>query len=86
MAQNSRKDGFVPQSSAVSRVSYNASLQRLSVAFRSGATYTFDGVSRQKFSALKRASSVGRFINKNLKPSPPRMARSHAPRARCGRR
>ena len=57
------------KSSAINRVVYNKTLQRLAVEFKGGRRYTYDKVSAKKFAALKRSSSAGRWINARLKPT-----------------
>lgn len=56
-------------SSAINRVSWNPANGRLSVTFKGNRTYTYDGVTRQRYNAMLKSSSLGRYISKNLKPA-----------------
>jgi hypothetical protein len=64
MAKSDTLERWSPaSSSAINRVVYNPALKRLAVEFKGGRRYTYDGVSRQRFEAIKRAPSAGRVIN-----------------------
>lgn len=65
----------VPTSSAITSSSYNPATKRMSVTFKSGKTYTYENVSRQRFTAFTRAKSAGSFINRSIKPSVGKSAR-----------
>ena len=51
-------------SSAVRRLTYSQSKGRMAVTYRSGKTYTYDGISKQRFTSITKASSLGKAINK----------------------
>lgn len=64
-----------PKSSAVSSISYNPQTKRMAVTFKSGKTYSYDNVSRQRFTSFSKAPSVGRALNRSIKPSVGKSAR-----------
>jgi KTSC domain len=50
-------------STALSRITYDAAAMRLEVEFRDGTLYRYDGVPPAVHAALLRAKSKGRFLN-----------------------
>ena len=63
---NSPETGHYP-SVAISSVEYNNSLGRMTVSFVGGGTYTYDGVSQQRYQSFCTAGSKGRYMNKAIK-------------------
>ena len=60
---------LTPQSSNVSGYNYDPATQSLNVTYKGGGTYTYKGVSAKHVKALKRNKSVGKTINKLIKPN-----------------
>ncbi len=56
-------------SSTIDRIGYDVKNQLLYVSFLSGTIYKYSDVSRQRYSKLKSAESVGRYFNKYIKNS-----------------
>ncbi len=57
------------ESSAISRVAYNAARRCLYVTYRdTGEVYAYVGVPRSVYDALLKADSAGRFVNARIKP------------------
>lgn len=54
-------------SSTIDAFGYDPSLSELYVQFKSGATYTYSGVSESVYSELCEAESFGKFLNSNIK-------------------
>lgn len=54
-------------SSNVERVAYHDETETLCVKFRSGAMYTYAGVSFNSYMSLVGADSVGRYLNSVIK-------------------
>ena len=69
----SQWDFVYVDSSAISQLGYNATKQRLLVTFKGsrGKSYEYLGVSRQRWTAVRNASSKGRYINAAIKPNYP---------------
>lgn len=53
-----------PGSSAVRRLTFSEQKGRMAVTYRSGKTYTYDGISKQRFRSIMKSSSVGAAVNK----------------------
>src|SRR5262245_38489046 len=58
---------YTPSSTAIRRTVYAPGSQRLAVQFRSGKRYVYNGVSRQRMAAFRKASSAGAFLNASIK-------------------
>lgn len=56
-----------PESSQVSITWYFPDTQALRVNFRTGAEYRYDKVPREVWEKLKNATSIGKFINSEIK-------------------
>ena len=54
-------------SSTIDAFGYDQALNELYVQFKSGATYTYAGVSESVYSELCEAESFGKFLNANIK-------------------
>ena len=54
-------------SSNIKSIGYNEDTQILCVRFLDGSLYIYKGVPSSKFEGLSSASSVGRFLNQNIK-------------------
>jgi hypothetical protein len=57
---------FTPTSTSVREVFYNQNTRRLTVAFLQGGEYSYDGCSIQRYRALKKAESTGKYIRLNF--------------------
>lgn len=55
-------------SSVIATVGYDAETQTLEVEFHSGAIYRYLGVPEFDVAGLRRADSMGRFLNERIKP------------------
>jgi hypothetical protein len=55
-------------SSAVELENYNEAAQTLDLWYRGGDRYTYFGVPREVYDALRAAPSYGVFVNKEVKP------------------
>lgn len=60
---------LTPQSSNVSGYSYDPATSELNVTFKGGGTYKYKGVTPKHAKALGRNKSVGKTINKLIKPN-----------------
>lgn len=58
-------------SSMVSHVGYDPQTKTLHLTYHSGGSYQHPGVPPAKFDALMRSSSIGAYINKQIKPQHP---------------
>jgi KTSC domain len=58
-------------SSMVSHVGYDPDTKTLHLTYHNGGTYTHPGVPPAKYDALLRSSSIGAYINKQIKPFHP---------------
>lgn len=56
-----------PESSNLSRFSYNKDTRVLTVEFKNGGRYNYFDVSESIFEQMKAASSKGQFLAKNIK-------------------
>ena len=54
-------------SSTISEIGYDESRRVLEVLFASGSTYQYFDVSAQEYEALMGASSLGQYLNANIK-------------------
>lgn len=63
---NSPETGHYP-SVAIASIDYNNSLGRMTVSFVGGGTYSYEGVSQQRYQALCTAGSKGRYMNNAIK-------------------
>jgi hypothetical protein len=63
------KSILTPQSSNVSGYSYDPATQDLNVTFKGGGTYAYKGVTPKHAKSLGRNKSVGKTINKIIKPN-----------------
>ena len=54
-------------SEMVSEVSYDPDTQEMTVAFKSGGEYIYDGVPEEVATQLANAASVGRMLNSDIK-------------------
>lgn len=63
---NSPETGHYP-SVAIAGIDYNNSLGRMTVTFVGGGTYSYEGVSQQRYQAFCNAGSKGRYMNKAIK-------------------
>ena len=59
---------LTPSSSAISHVEFDELREELTVHFRARGSATYREVPRHKFHELKKADSVGGFINSQIKP------------------
>ena len=50
-------------SSAVRRLTFSEGKSRMAVTYRSGKTYTYDGISKRRFGQITKAASLGKAIN-----------------------
>lgn len=50
-------------SSAVRRVTFSEGKGRMAVTYRSGKTYTYDGISKRRFNSIMKSASLGKAIN-----------------------
>ena len=57
-----------PQSSNIVGFGYDESSRVLTVKFKSGKTYTFDGVPKRLFTGMSKATSVGSYFNQVIRP------------------
>lgn len=57
----------IASSSNIQGVAYNDDTQVLTVQFKSGGTYTYDGVSSEKADGFSSAESAGKYLHQNLK-------------------
>lgn len=55
------------ESSSVSAVGHDPDSKRLTIQFKSGETYHFDGVSEAHYAALVGAKSVGSYFQKHIR-------------------
>lgn len=58
-----------PSSEAISAYAYSSDDKELYVTYNSGTSYTYHGVSPQRFRAFDDALSKGTYINKRVKPN-----------------
>lgn len=58
---------YTVESSNVVSVTYDAS-RTMYVRFRDGSVYAYKGVPRQRVTACARAASVGKYLNRFIKP------------------
>jgi hypothetical protein len=56
-----------PTSSNIARLQYDEETGELSVLFRSGKTYQYEGVDSDTWNAFTTAPSAGRFFNQEIK-------------------
>lgn len=56
-------------SSVVAAIRYDASSSTLRVVYVSGAVYEYKNVPEKVYNEMKRASSKGEFLNKEIKPN-----------------
>lgn len=73
MADPARKLRALPrmhpvESSAVAAIGYDERAQELFVRFVGSRLYAYAGVDRETYEALRRAGSVGTFVNREIKP------------------
>jgi len=54
-------------SSCVHRLRYHKDRQALDVEYSGGKQYEYNDVSTREFSDLKKAESIGRFVNERIK-------------------
>ena len=54
-------------SSNIDSVGYDPETQRLTVRFRTGKTYHYNGVDSRTFDELMKAESKGKFLYQNIK-------------------
>ncbi len=54
-------------SSTIDAFGYDPAINELYVQFKSGATYTYVGVSESVYAELCEAESFGKFLNANIK-------------------
>jgi hypothetical protein len=55
------------KSSTISHVGHDPDLNRLTIKFNSGGTYTYDGVSAEEHKALLEAPSIGKHFAANIR-------------------
>lgn len=60
-------DRRLVSSSSVRSVGYDSDRQVLEVEFKPGSIYQYDGVPELLFTGLVNASSVGKYLNQNIK-------------------
>lgn len=58
-------------SSMVSHVGYEPETSTLHVTYHGGRTYQHPGVPQAKFDALMSSSSIGKYLNTQIKPAHP---------------
>ncbi len=56
-------------SSVVAAIRYDASLSKLRVVYVSGSIYDYKEVPEKVYNQMKKASSKGEFLNKEVKPN-----------------
>ncbi len=56
-------------SSVVAAIRYDASSSTLRVVYVSGAVYDYKNVPEKVYNEMKKASSKGEFLNKEIKPN-----------------
>ncbi len=54
-------------SSAVSHMGYDREAKELHLRFANGATHVYEGVEAEVYAHAKNASSVGAFVNRNIR-------------------
>lgn len=62
-------EDFVDEdSTSIEHVWYNVNTERLTIKFRHGGTYSYDGVSEELFDEFKDAESLGSFFHATFSP------------------
>lgn len=56
-------------SSVIQSADYDQASKRLTLTFKSGASYNYTGVSLGDFEGLTRAESAGKFFHEVIKPT-----------------
>lgn len=64
---NTTRFHYPTNSSLIEYLSFDRHGENLNVKFLSGETYTYHGVSSQKFAKMCRAKSVGAYYNERIK-------------------
>ena len=57
-----------PNSSNVAKAEYDDQARTLTVHYKSGGTYEYQGVPPEKWNGLRGAASAGGFIHDHIKP------------------
>jgi len=55
------------QSSAISAIGYNPNSHKLTIDFKSGQTWEYDGVAPDHYDALMSADSVGKHFHEHIR-------------------
>ena len=66
VTQNGNVSIYTPDSTAVKQVIYDADTKNLDIQYIGGKWYRYRNVSDEVFQNLVQASSVGKFVNKNI--------------------
>lgn len=56
-----------PSSTAITYMEYDAEVKELTIVFVGGGTYTYYGVSPQRWRAFENAASKGQYLNYKIK-------------------
>lgn len=64
---NANRYHVCANSKLIEHLIFSCDDENLHVRFRSGETYTYHGVSKQKFAKMCRAKSVGVYFNERIK-------------------
>lgn len=60
-------NSFSPNSSMISKVSFNPKNSTMYVNFHNGHTYSYKGVDSKTFHAMRISESAGKFFHKHIK-------------------
>ena len=56
------------RSANIASVGYDAGTKTLEIEFRSGGVYQYAGVPEKRFDALMKASAIGSYFHREIKP------------------
>lgn len=56
------------KSSNIKSTIYDSLLKRLTVEFKNGGVYDYEGVPKKEYKQFEKAESVGKFLNSNIIP------------------